>query len=86
MTTHDVELACAWADEIIILADGRVVAQGPPAEVFYGPIDLEGLGVRLPAAVHLFKELSHLGLVNPNARPVSVKDLLAALPLAVERP
>lgn len=30
---HDVNLAAAWCDRLLLLADGEVVAQGPPATV-----------------------------------------------------
>ena len=30
---HDVELAARFGDRLVLLADGRVVAEGPPAEV-----------------------------------------------------
>jgi iron complex transport system ATP-binding protein len=30
---HDLGLATAYADRVVILAEGRVVAEGPPAEV-----------------------------------------------------
>ena len=31
--THDLNLACAYADRVIAIADGRVAADGPPREV-----------------------------------------------------
>ena len=30
---HDVNLAAAWCDRLLLLADGRLVADGPPADV-----------------------------------------------------
>lgn len=30
---HDLSLASAWADRVVLLADGRVVSSGPPDEV-----------------------------------------------------
>ncbi|WP_407562634.1 heme ABC transporter ATP-binding protein [Streptomyces sp. 184] len=35
---HDLDLAAAYADEVTVLAGGRVAASGPPAEVFDGPL------------------------------------------------
>lgn len=32
--THDIGLAARLADEVILIADGRLAAMGPPAEVF----------------------------------------------------
>ena len=60
---HDVNLAARWADRLMILADGRVAACGPPAdtvtaatltEVYRHPIDvvehpLAGGPLALPA-------------------------------------
>jgi iron complex transport system ATP-binding protein len=35
---HDLSLAAAHADRVVVLADGRVRADGPPAEVLTGPL------------------------------------------------
>lgn len=37
IATHDVEFAETYADRVVILADGVVVEQGPPAEVLLRP-------------------------------------------------
>lgn len=34
LSTHDVNLAYQWADEIIIMHDGEILGQGEPAQVF----------------------------------------------------
>jgi energy-coupling factor transport system ATP-binding protein len=36
VATHDPELACACADRAVLLADGRVIADGPTAELLAG--------------------------------------------------
>lgn len=33
MVVHEINYAAAWADHIIAMKDGRIVAEGPPAEV-----------------------------------------------------
>lgn len=35
---HDIQLAAAYADEIAVLADGRLVAVGPPADILTEPL------------------------------------------------
>ncbi|MDO9456738.1 heme ABC transporter ATP-binding protein [Nocardioides sp.] len=35
---HDLSLAAAWSDRVVLLAQGRVAAEGPPAEVLRGPL------------------------------------------------
>jgi cobalt/nickel transport system ATP-binding protein len=34
LATHDLELAWLWADLVVVMATGRVVAAAPPAQVF----------------------------------------------------
>ncbi len=85
LATHDVELAARWADEIVLLAAGEVVARGPPGDVFYRVEDLEGLGVRIPPVVRLFRMLAKEGLVHPAKRPMRPEELLEALLVAVKR-
>ncbi|GBD15124.1 Putative HMP/thiamine import ATP-binding protein YkoD [bacterium HR26] len=38
VATHDVEFAAGWADRIALLAEGRVIAEGAPAEVLAGTL------------------------------------------------
>ena len=36
VATHDAEFAAAFADRVVLLADGRPIADGPAAEVLAG--------------------------------------------------
>lgn len=36
VATHDVEFAAEFADRVVLLADGRVIADGPPRDVLVG--------------------------------------------------
>ena len=48
IATHDMQLVCQWADRIIVLSGGRVVADGTRDEIFSRP-DLERqVGIRPP--------------------------------------
>lgn len=38
MATHDVELVAEWADRVILLGDGEVVADGSPREILSGSL------------------------------------------------
>ena len=44
---HDLNLAAAYCDQVFVLAEGRVVAGGPPAEVLTESLISEVYGVRV---------------------------------------
>lgn len=49
---HDLNLAAAYADELVVMRGGKIVASGEPARVFAGGllIDVFGVDLRLGAA------------------------------------
>ena len=59
---HDLPRAAAWAERLVLLAGGRVVAEGPPAVVLAGPAAAEAFEVVIRAEhlagrpVYLFDE------------------------------
>jgi len=61
MTTHSMEEAAA-AGRVAVMAGGRVVLEGAPAEVFAKEGVLEELGLELPAAAKIARALSRRGL------------------------
>ena len=48
VVTHDMQLVTEYAHRTVILADGRVRAAGPTADVFADAELIEGAGLRLP--------------------------------------
>ena len=55
LTTHDLEKVIAHAARLILMHRGRVVQDGPPAEVM---TEVENFGVRQPCAVRLGQEVA----------------------------
>ena len=39
LVSHDAADTLPWADEILVLRQGRIVQQGPPAEIYQRPVD-----------------------------------------------
>lgn len=72
VVTHDVEFAARHADRVVAMADGRVVADGTPAETLADDALRERVGLRAPFRVRLAREL---GLESA----VGVESLLAAV-------
>jgi energy-coupling factor transporter ATP-binding protein EcfA2 len=72
MVTHHMRLA-AKCDRVVVMHDGAILADGPPAEVFAHPSALRQAGLNEPLVVALSRQL---GLERP---ALSVAELVAAL-------
>lgn len=55
MATHDIDYAYAWADEIVIMRDGKVLCQGKPEEVCADRSVLEQAGLDMPSVLRLYR-------------------------------
>jgi iron complex transport system ATP-binding protein len=47
MVVHDLSRAAAWAERLVLVADGRVAAAGPPADVLASDAARTAFGVRI---------------------------------------
>ena len=56
-STHDLDLAYAWADEVAVLAGGRCLAQGPTAEILADAGLLAQAGLRPPVVLEVARIL-----------------------------
>ena len=48
IATHDMQLVCEWADRIVVLCEGRVVADGSREQIFSNR-EIFGAGGHTPA-------------------------------------
>ncbi len=64
ISTHDVDHAFAWADEVILFHKGKVLRRGTPEEVFSAAEDLEKTNLAKPAALRLFDNLVANGVLD----------------------
>lgn len=48
IATHDMQLVCEWAERIIVLWNGQVVADGSRNEIFGNRDIVEKVGIRPP--------------------------------------
>lgn len=79
LSTHDVDFAYRWADEIHLMAAGRCIASAPTQELATQREALRAAGQRMPQALALHAELAKRGLLPADAAPRSMDALLAAL-------
>jgi len=83
VATHDVDFAASWADECIIMHEGKVVRHGSPESVF-SDVELVGRSsLELPSSVSIYNELQARNFVAKRGEaPFDVMDLV----LKVEAP
>src|SRR4051794_8342071 len=79
MSTHDVDLALRWADEVAVVVDGGVV-QGVPDAVLGDDALLARARLDRPWALTVGARLQALGLLPDGALPRDADALVAALP------
>lgn len=76
ISTHDVELAYAWADTIILMEKGEIIARGTPEQAFADKELVRRARLRNPVIVDLYNELLRRGLRKPPQMPRSVLDMI----------
>lgn len=64
MSTHDVDYAYEWADQIFLLKDGQVLSQGKPSEVFTDHAALAATNLRPPMVLEVFHRLCQKGILD----------------------
>ena len=64
LITHHMDEA-AQADRLIVMSDGKIIADGPPREVFQDVEGLKAAGLTVPETVELLYELRREGLDLP---------------------
>ena len=75
MSTHDVNYALEWADDIFLFKVGKVLMQGTPIEVFSNQSALAETNLEQPAVLQLFHSLCRKGILKsslPLPRNLSV--------------
>jgi cob(I)alamin adenosyltransferase len=68
---HDLNLASEFCDELVVLADGRVVAAGTPAEVLRAGLLRSVYGVDLPVVPHPASGRPMVLVRSRNGRPTT---------------
>lgn len=80
LSTHDVDAAYAWADEVAILGDGILLCQGETTEILGNRGLLASAGLRMPTVLALASALRPLRGRWPGGRPPrTVEELVAGL-------
>ncbi len=62
MITHDMSMVAKYAERVIVLSDGKVLAEGPTREIFSLPEMLERIHIEVPSITKLAMMLSGYGI------------------------
>ena len=79
IVTHDVEFVADCSPRVVLMANGRIVADGKAEEILTNPKLLAEASVVPPQVTQIFMELEHLGFSR------KVVDLYEAREIIVER-
>lgn len=85
ISTHDIELAYQWADDIILMNSGLVIHQGPPEKVFMNPALIAATNLRTPAVLETYMELVARKILSGPKAPRSVLHLVNCLEQGLNR-
>ena len=80
MATHDMDYAYRWADEIVLMHEGRVLRQGTPEAVCADRAALREAGLEPPSVLRLWECLQDKGMISRTDRhPRSTDELIRML-------
>jgi cobalt/nickel transport system ATP-binding protein len=83
-STHNIDFAWAWSDEVALFKDGQVLHQGPTAEVLLDKHRLDEIGLKPPLIAELGQEFVQRGL-STNI-PRTRNELLSLVQRATKHP
>jgi cobalt/nickel transport system ATP-binding protein len=76
LSTHDVELAYSWADEVLLIAGGKLLHHGTPEEVFTDDSLMLKARLTPPALLNLYTELVKRGKLEDDRPPKGVPEMM----------
>ncbi len=78
LSTHDVNLAYGWADNILIIKDGKLLKSGTPEEIFANDEVLKQADLQKPMLLEVYEVLFEKGLIGKR-QPKSIEELRCIL-------
>jgi energy-coupling factor transport system ATP-binding protein len=79
LVTHSMEDAARYADQIVIMQQGKVVNQGTPEEIFSSPVELVQMGLDVPEVVRFQLKLEEKTGVKLDKIYLSIEELSSAV-------
>lgn len=79
MSLHDIDYAWAWADEIVLMHEGKVMKQGTSREVCEDEEALKKAGLARPGVLRIYEKLKGRGMLLGDQIPGSMDELAEML-------
>ncbi len=77
ISTHDVDLAVAWAKQLVIMEDGRIQLTGTAEQIYKQKLEAHRLNLNVPFVVEVYWHLIETGLATGIEKmPRNRKELL----------
>ncbi len=75
ISTHDIETAYRWADEVWLMKTGILLYSGSPSSVFSESEMIARARMKPPLVMEIYKELKSRGIINGSKPPRNVLEL-----------
>ncbi len=69
MATHNIDYAYEWADEVVLMHEGRILGCGTPAEIFSDRTALEKTNLREPVVLSMYECLRRNRILQDAQEP-----------------
>jgi cobalt/nickel transport system ATP-binding protein len=83
ISTHDVQLAYSWADQVVLISEGTILHQGTPASVFTDPDLMNRARLTIPPVLELFMTLRERNISIGDAPPAGIPEMAHQLEQAI---
>jgi energy-coupling factor transport system ATP-binding protein len=85
LVTHSMEDAARYADQIVIMQQGKVVKKGTPEEIFSSPVELVKMGLDVPEVVRFQLKLEEKLGINLEKIYLTIDELSSAVSKVLSR-
>ncbi len=75
LSTHDVDFAYGWADQIVVMKEGKVLRQGSPDNIFTDDRLLLQSHLSKPAVLRVYQKLCKKGILSKKEWPHTIAEL-----------
>ncbi|HIJ06777.1 MAG: Cobalt ABC transporter, ATPase subunit [Methanomicrobiales archaeon 53_19] len=75
LSTHDVELAYSWADDVVLIEGGEILMHAPPRSVFCDADLMRRAHLTQPAVLSLHHHLARRGIMKESEPPAGLLEM-----------